>query len=93
MFGRSLHELCLINNAFLNFMYNRWGHLLQTLNQPWLSPLNLELYAEKVRSKGAALDNCWGFIDGTVQAVSRPGSNQRILYNGHKGAVLSNPKQ
>ena len=54
------------------------------MNQPWLSPANLEIYAEKIHRKGAALDNCWGFVDGTVQPVCRPGSNQRILYNGHK---------
>ena len=34
--------------------------------------------------KGAGLRNCWGFVDGTVRAVSRPGKNQRVLYNGHK---------
>ena len=84
MFGRSVHELSLINNTFLNFMYTRWSHLLQTMNQPWLSPLKLELYADKIHSKGAALNNCWGFVDGTVQPVCRPGSNQRIIYNGHK---------
>ena len=28
--------------------------------------------------------NCWGFIDGTVRPVSRPGKNKRVLYNGHK---------
>ena len=84
MFGRSVHELSLINNTFLNFMYTRWSHLLQTMNQPWLSTLNLELYADKIHSKGAALNNFWGFVDGTVRPVCRPGSNQRILYNGHK---------
>ena len=31
-----------------------------------------------------ALRNCFGFVDGTVRPVSRPGKNQRILYNGHK---------
>ena len=34
MFGRSVHELSLINHTFLNFMYTRWSHLLQTMNQP-----------------------------------------------------------
>ena len=33
------------------------------------------------------LDNCWGFIDGTVRPLCRPGENQRILYNGHKHAI------
>lgn len=31
-----------------------------------VSSLQLELYAEKIHSKGAGLDNCWGFVDGTV---------------------------
>ena len=30
------------------------------------------------------LEKCWGFIDGTVQPVCRPGVNQRAIYNGHK---------
>ena len=33
---------------------------------------------------GAALENCWRFIDGTVWPVCRPGENQRAIYNGHK---------
>ena len=28
--------------------------------------------------------NCFGFVDGTVRPCSRPGQNQRILFNGHK---------
>ena len=34
--------------------------------------------------KGAALDNCWGFVDGTVPPVYRPSNNPRALFNGHK---------
>ena len=33
LFGRS----CLINNTFIDFVYEGWGHLLSTMNQPWLS--------------------------------------------------------
>ena len=34
--------------------------------------------------KGAPLDNCFGFVDGTVRPNTRPRENQRVLYNGHK---------
>ncbi|PFX34475.1 hypothetical protein AWC38_SpisGene639 [Stylophora pistillata] len=34
--------------------------------------------------KGAPLNNCWGFIDGTVCPICRPLQNQRIVYNGQK---------
>ena len=35
-------------------------------------------------AKGAALNNCFGFIDGTVRPIARPGENQRVVYNGNK---------
>ena len=28
--------------------------------------------------------NCFGFVDGRVRPCSRPGQNQRILFNRHK---------
>lgn len=34
--------------------------------------------------QGAPLDNCFGFIDGTVRPICRPNINQRVMYNGHK---------
>ena len=37
-----------------------------------------------IHNKNAPLQNCWGFVDGTVRPVCRPGENQRVLYNGHK---------
>ena len=49
-----------------------------------MSPANSEEFASAVSNRGAALQNCWGFIDGTVRPISRPGENQRCLYNGHK---------
>ena len=30
------------------------------------------------------MSNCWGFVDGTVRPISRPGRDQRVAYNGHK---------
>ena len=45
---------------------------------------SLNQYADAISNKGAALENCFGFIDGTVRPISRPVANQRIVYNGHK---------
>ena len=83
-FGRPIPQLCMITNTVMDFIYLTWSHLLSNLNQPWLSPANLQIFADAINSKGGALNNCWGFIDGTVRAISRPGKNQRVLYNGHK---------
>lgn len=54
------------------------------MNHQLLSPRNVEHYADSIHSKGAPLDNCFGFVDGTVRPISRPEYNQRIVYNGHK---------
>ena len=74
----------MISNQVMNIIHERWQHLLTDFDQGWLQPENLETFAAVIHEKGAALDNCWGFIDGTVRPVSRPGRHQRILYNGHK---------
>ena len=84
-FGRPVPELCMITNTVLNWMYDNHGHRLTSWNnQPFLSPAYLELYAQAITMKGCPLTNCFGFIDGTVRQISKPGENQRILYNGHK---------
>ena len=44
----------------------------------------LQEYADVIHAEGAALNNCFGFIDGTVRPISCPGQHQRIVYNGHK---------
>lgn len=83
-FARPVPVLSMIINAVFDEIYNSHQHRITEWNQTLLSPLKLEQYAEAVASKGAALDNCFGFIDGTVRPICRPGENQRIVYNGHK---------
>ena len=56
---------------------SQWNHTI-------LDPVNRERYADAIYDKGAALDNCIGFIDGTVRPICRPGELQRVVYNGHK---------
>ena len=83
-FGRPIPQLCMAVNVITDMIYNRYSHLLTDLDQPWLSPQNLQAYACAVHNSGAALANCWGLVDGTVQPICRPGRNQRVVYNGHK---------
>ena len=83
-FGRPVPQLCMIFNQLLDFLNDTWGHLLDTLNQPWLSPHNLRSFADAVHEKGAPLNCVWGFIDGTLKACCRPSQHQRAVYNGHK---------
>ena len=83
-FGRNITELCLIFNAILNFVYTTHQHHLSRWEQPFLSPENLALYTAAIHNHGAPLENCFGFIDGTVRRIARPKINQRTMYNGHK---------
>ena len=84
-FGQTaVPQLCMISNQVQNIIYKKWGFLIRNINQRWLSRRNLELFAEVIHTKGAPLDNCQGFLDGTTRHVCHPGQNQRLLYNGHK---------
>jgi hypothetical protein len=44
----------------------------------------LRNYAEAVSDRNAPLENCRGFIDGTVRPICRPQQNQKLVFHGHK---------
>ena len=83
-FGRHPTELCSIFNAVLEFVYNSHDHRLESWNQPFFLPQVLERYAQIIHNRGAPLQNCFGFVDGTLCRIARPQNNQRAVYNGHK---------
>ena len=83
-FGRSKSEICLITTTVMRHVSETFGHLLETFDQDWLQPNKLAEYSQAVYQKSNALENCWGFIDGTVRPICRPEENQRVVYNGHK---------
>lgn len=83
-FSRPRRELCHFFKTGVAFIYDRFGARLTDLQQPWLQLEKLLEYCEAIRAKGAPLDMCWGFIDGTVRKMCKPGINQREVYNGHK---------
>ncbi|XP_072181446.1 uncharacterized protein [Diadema setosum] len=83
-YGRSVPQLSMISKWMTNFIFNTHRHLISSLDQDWLTPPHLAIFANAIYQKGASLNNCWGFVDGTVRPVCRPIQHQRILYNGHK---------
>jgi len=84
LFGRNPTEICLIFHFVLDHIFNFHNHLLLQWDQPLLEPQKLEEYAQAIHNRGAPLNNCFGFVDGTVCPILRPQENQRIVYNGHK---------
>lgn len=83
-FGRSVPELSEIISEVSSHIFDNYGYLLRSLDQPWLQPNCLQRFADAIYGRGSALSNCWGFVDGTVRPIARPGEHQRVLYNGHK---------
>ena len=71
----------MIYNIVLDYIYNAHGHRISQWNHTILDPVSLERYAEAVYDKSAALDNCIGFIDGTVRPICRPRELQRVVYH------------
>ena len=83
-FGRPVPELCMITNEVMDNIFNNHSHRISQWNDDILNPQLLQEYADVVHAKGAPLENCFGFIDGTVRPIARPDQQQRIVYNGHK---------
>ena len=84
LFARPVPELCMLHNVVLEWVFENHGHHLTSWNQPFLSSVCLEQYAQAIRRMGSPLPNCFGFVDGTVRPIARPDENQRVVYNGHK---------
>ena len=69
IFGRSVPELSMISNKVVACMYTTHGHKITHWKHDLLNPAALNQYADAISNKGAALENCFGFIDGTVRPI------------------------
>lgn len=49
-----------------------------------LNPPALQIYAQVISQRGSPLQNCFGFVGGTVRPIAKPDNNQRIVYNTRK---------
>ena len=83
-FARPVPVLSMITNTVLEYIYDRHSHRLAQWNNQVMNPNHLQQYADAISAKGSPLDNCFGFVDGTVRPISHPGQHQRAVYNGHK---------
>ena len=83
-FGRAVPDYSIISNAVMDHIFSNYSHLLSDFDTPHLAREKLEEYCSAITAKGSPLQNCFGFIDGTVRPMCRPGENQRTVYNGHK---------
>ena len=84
LFGRPVPELSMVTNTVIDYLYDEHAHRITDSNNTILDPVHLQQYADAIHQRGAALNNCFGFIDGTVRPIWRPEQQQRIMYNGDR---------
>ncbi|XP_049523923.1 uncharacterized protein LOC125945714 [Dermacentor silvarum] len=85
IFGLHTSVMSSVSSQVVTHITATFGHLLEDMNNhSWLSSECLRDFADAVRRKGATLDNCWAFIDGTARAICRPKRNQQAYFSGHK---------
>ncbi len=80
-FGRSPEDCSVIVNNMLSDVHHRFAHLLSSVDQPWM---NHEAYCKAIVQKGSPVNNVFGFIDGTLRQICRPGVRQKEMFSGHK---------
>ena len=57
------------SNHAIDSIFENNVHRITQLNGTMLDPPSLQKYADVFTSKAASLQNCFGFIDGTVRPV------------------------
>ena len=69
-FGRPIPLLSMVTNEVPDFIYNTHSQKITEWNHVLLSLALLQTYADALNAKGAAINNCFSFIDGTVRPVA-----------------------
>ncbi|BET00689.1 Hypothetical protein NTJ_13505 [Nesidiocoris tenuis] len=83
LFGLSGPALSTICTYLTKILMDRFGHLLDSL-PAYINAGKLQYFAKAIHEKGAPLENCWGFIDGTARQMCRPSVDQENYFSGHK---------
>ena len=78
MFGRRAPILSLIAIEVIDCIYNVHSHKITEWIKIFVSPTKLQLYADAVHRKGAALSNSFGYVNSIVRLIRRPENNNFI---------------
>ena len=82
-FGRPVPEISMISKQVVDFILKQQSRRITQWNHTILNANSMQMYADTVANKGGALNDCFGFIDGTVRPICCPRLRQRVVYNGH----------
>jgi hypothetical protein len=71
-------------NELVEYLDNRWEHLLGCDNDHLLHPDNLKQYAHAICTHGAPIRSIFSFINCIIQRICHPTWFQQQAYNAHK---------
>ena len=83
MFGRTESQLSRIVAHMVDYIYDRFSHLLE-FDEQRLTHAKLQEFAQAIAAKGGVVPGCFGFIDGTLRGTCKPIYGQKQMFNGHK---------
>ena len=84
LYDRSQSSLSELINELVEFLDERWEHLLACDSDHLLHPSKLAQYAAAIFEKGSPLPHIIAFLDCTIHRICHPTWYQRMAYNGHK---------
>lgn len=76
--------MSMVTNTVLDYIFTTHSHRILQRNQLFCNRHSFKYMLMQSRKREPALNNCFGFLDGTVRPICRPGEHQRVVYNGHK---------
>ena len=68
-FGRPVSQLSMITSEMNSFIYDMYHEKLNSSQQEWLVPAELEKFAQAIHCVGASLTNWWVIVSGTFNSV------------------------
>jgi hypothetical protein len=70
-FGRSFTTLSRIINTTIDLILDSCGHVV-SISSAFVNEETIRRWMNAIRQKGAPLEHCVGFVDGTVRPICRP---------------------
>ena len=90
-FGRPVSVISLISNDVIDYIYDVHGHRITQWNRDLLNPGALQRYAEAISGKGGPLNNCFGFVDGTVRPFKTKWASENCVQWPQEGPRVKIP--
>lgn len=81
LFGVYQSTICTIFNSMVERIYFKYKDGIR-YNKKCPSPFNLRVFNDAIVSKGSCYEDVTSFINGTLNAICRPGEYQESVYNG-----------